>query len=74
MSTDCGVMALDFHPQHSNLLALGCYDGQVMVLDIRKRGRMVLYQAPGGPERHTDMVSQVRISMFRCHAEYLATR
>ena len=33
-TTESGVMALDFHPQHSSLLAVGLYDGTVMVFDV----------------------------------------
>lgn len=29
------VLCLDFHPEHPNLLAVGCYDGSVMVFDVR---------------------------------------
>ena len=28
-------MCLDFHPSHTSLLAVGCYDGNVSVYDIR---------------------------------------
>ena len=28
---------MQLHPQHSNLLAVGCYDGSVAVFDVRKR-------------------------------------
>ena len=36
-TTETGVMCLDFHPQHSSLLAVGCYDGTVMIFDIRNK-------------------------------------
>jgi len=39
-TTESGVMALDFHPQHSSLLAVGLYDGTVMVFDIRNKVRL----------------------------------
>ena len=32
-----GVMCLDFHPQHPHLLAVGCYDGSVLVYDMRSK-------------------------------------
>lgn len=32
-----GVMCLDFHPQQAHLLAVGCYDGSVLVYDLRSR-------------------------------------
>ena len=32
-----GVLCLDLHAQHPNLLAVGCYDGSVHVFDIRQK-------------------------------------
>ena len=42
-----GVMCLDFHPQHAHLLAVGCYDGSVLVYDLRSKVR--LYSVNGAP-------------------------
>ena len=42
-SPESGVMCLDFHPDHSSLLAVGCYDGTVMVYDVRSKGNKCLY-------------------------------
>ncbi len=36
-SCDSGAMCLDFHPSHPALLAVGCYDGTVLVFDIRNK-------------------------------------
>lgn len=36
ITTEAGVMSLDFHPQHSSLLAVGLYDGTVCVYDVSK--------------------------------------
>lgn len=33
--TAAGVMCLDFHPDHPSLLAVGCYDGAVVIFDLR---------------------------------------
>jgi dynein intermediate chain 1 len=33
--TAAGVMCLDFHPERSNLLAVGCYDGSLAIFDLR---------------------------------------
>ncbi len=30
-----GVMSVDFNPEQPHLLAVGCYDGTVMVYDLR---------------------------------------
>lgn len=34
-ATGAGVMSLDFHPDHPNLLAVGCYDGHICIFDVR---------------------------------------
>ena len=38
-----GVMCLDFHPQHPHLLAVGCYDGSVLVYDMRSKVQFAAY-------------------------------
>ncbi|DBB04306.1 TPA: Dynein, 78 kDa intermediate chain, flagellar outer arm [Trebouxia sp. C0004] len=57
-STDSGVMCLDFHPQHPNLLALGCYDGSVSVYDVR-RPTKPLYSSTAATGKHTDPVWEI---------------
>lgn len=37
IKTEFGVMSLDFHMAHKNLLAVGCYDGSVMVYNINSK-------------------------------------
>ena len=37
-TTESGVMCLDFNENQPALLAVGCYDGTVMVFDIRLKG------------------------------------
>ncbi len=59
-STETGVMCLDFHPQHSSLLAVGCYDGAVMIFDIRNRLNRPIFQSTVKTGKHTDPVWQVR--------------
>lgn len=34
-TTESGVMCIDFHPHAPALISVGCYDGTVMVFDIR---------------------------------------
>lgn len=60
-NTESGVMCLDFHPQHPALMAVGCYDGTVMVYDIRMKGsNKPIYQSTVRTNKHTDPVWQVR--------------
>ena len=58
--TESGVMCLDFHPQYSSLLAVGLYDGTVMVYDIRSKVNRPLYASTAKTGKHTDPVWQIR--------------
>jgi dynein intermediate chain 1, axonemal len=58
-STESGVMCLDFHPRHQSLLAIGCYDGTVMVFDVRNRINRPIYSSSIRTGKHTDPVWQV---------------
>ncbi|KAK9862806.1 hypothetical protein WJX84_010841 [Apatococcus fuscideae] len=64
--TDSGVLCLDLHAQHPNLLAVGCYDGSVHVFDIRQKGVRSLYSATAQTGKHTDPVWQ---NILELHAE-----
>jgi dynein intermediate chain 1 len=53
-------MCLDFHPKFPALLAVGCYDGTVMVFDIRLKGNnKPIYQSTVRTAKHTDPVWEV---------------
>jgi dynein intermediate chain 1 len=58
-STDSGVMCLDFHPHFQSLLAVGCYDGTVMVFDVRNKVNRPIYSSSIRTGKHTDPVWQV---------------
>lgn len=58
-STDSGVMCLDFHPSYQSLLAVGCYDGTVMVFDVRNKVNRPIYSSSIRTGKHTDPVWQV---------------
>lgn len=57
--TDSGVMCCDFHKEKSNLLAVGLYDGTVMVYDIRNKSGAPIYRSTVKTGKHTDPVWQV---------------
>lgn len=57
--TEAGVMCLDFHPQHPSLLAVGCYDGSVMVYDVSSGKTTPIYSSSVRTGKHTDPVWQV---------------
>jgi len=58
-TTESGVMCLDFHPQHSSLLAVGLYDGTVMIYDVRNKVNRPIYYSTVKNGKHTDPVWQV---------------
>jgi dynein intermediate chain 1 len=54
-------MCIDLHPSHPALIAAGCYDGTVMVFDIRlKSTNKPIYQSTVRTHKHTDPVWQVK--------------
>ena len=56
-STESGVMSIDFHPQCPALIAAGCYDGCVMVFDIRQKStNKPIYKSDVRTNKHTDPV------------------
>ncbi|KAL7430531.1 hypothetical protein ACHAXH_004695 [Discostella pseudostelligera] len=57
--TESGVMCLDFHPQHPSLLAVGCYDGTVLVFDISNRSKRPIYSSSLRSGKHSDPVWQI---------------
>lgn len=57
--TEDGVMCIDFHPQSHALMAVGLYDGVVLVYDVRNRNRLPIYQSSIKTCKHTDPVWQV---------------
>ena len=59
-STPQGVMCLDWHPQHPALLAVGLYDGTVLVFDVRSKQKKPIYQSTVRTNKHTDPVWQVK--------------
>jgi len=52
-------MCLDFHPKSPALLAVGLYDGTVLVYDIRNKHKRPIYQSTVRTNKHTDPVWQV---------------
>merc|ERR1719506_1014686 len=58
-TTDSGVMCLDFHQHHNSLLAVGCYDGTVLVFDVRNKVNRPIYSSSIRTGKHTHPVWQV---------------
>merc|ERR1719248_433526 len=59
-NTDAGVCSLDWHPRHPALLAVGLYDGTVLVYDVRARNKKPIYASTVRTNKHTDPVWEVR--------------
>ena len=58
-----GVLSVDWHSTYPWLLVVGCYDGNVSVLDVRAaKGQELLYSSDNPKLKHTDCVWQVRWS------------
>ena len=59
--TPSDTMCLEFHPQYPALLAVGLYNGTVMVYDIRIKGirNNPIYQSTVRTKKHTDPVWEV---------------
>jgi len=56
-TTETGVMCVDFNPSNPALLAVGLYDGTVMVFDIRLKGNnKPIYMSNVRTNKHTDPV------------------
>ncbi|KAJ3037519.1 cytoplasmic dynein with WD40 domain [Rhizophlyctis rosea] len=58
-TTESGVMCLEFHPQHSSMLAVGLYDGTVLVYNIQKKADVPVFRSSSRAGKHTDPVWQV---------------
>lgn len=59
-NTDAGVCSIDWHPNHPAVLAVGLYDGTVLVYDVRAKLRKPIYQSTVRTNKHTDPVWEVR--------------
>jgi len=59
-NTDTGVCSLDWHKSNPALLAIGLYDGTVLVYDVRGRTRRPVYTSTVRTRKHTDPVWEVR--------------
>jgi dynein intermediate chain 1 len=49
-------MSIDFHPTSAGLLAVGLYDGTVLVYDLRNKHKKHIYHSTVRTMKHTDPV------------------
>ncbi|NP_001085877.1 dynein, axonemal, intermediate chain 1 L homeolog [Xenopus laevis] len=59
-STDTGVMCLDIHREHPYLLAVGLYDGNVAVYNLKANTQLPAFISSAKSGKHTDPVWQVK--------------
>ncbi|XP_078524128.1 dynein axonemal intermediate chain 1-like [Lissotriton helveticus] len=59
-NTESGVMCLDIHKDHPYLLAVGFYDGNVALYNLKKPSMLPNYKSSAKTGKHTDPVWQVR--------------
>lgn len=50
---DDSVMSLDFHPTTPALIAVGLYNGSVLVFDVRNKSNKPIYSSSIKSKKHT---------------------
>ncbi|KFG60516.1 WD domain, G-beta repeat-containing protein, partial [Toxoplasma gondii RUB] len=58
--TESAVCSIDWHPHSPSLLAVGLYDGMVLVFDIHTKDRKPTHASTVKVNKHTDPVWDVR--------------
>lgn len=58
-TTDSGVLSLDFHPHLQHMLAVGCYNGTVLVFNTKGKINKPMYEADFETGKHNDPAWQV---------------
>lgn len=59
LTTQSGVICLDFHPTIPSLLVAGLYDGTVCVFDVKNKAAEPIFSSTDPKTKHTDPVWQV---------------
>ncbi|NXS62389.1 DNAI1 protein, partial [Brachypteracias leptosomus] len=59
-STESGIMCLDFHNDHPYLVAVGFYDGNVAIYNLKKATSQPSYKSNAMSGKHTEPVWQVK--------------
>lgn len=53
------MLSIDFHPQYTNLLVVGCYDGTVLVFDVARKADPLIFKSSVELGTHSEPVWQV---------------
>ncbi|XP_051498697.1 dynein axonemal intermediate chain 1 [Apus apus] len=59
-SSESGIMCLDFHNDHPSLMAVGFYDGNVAIYNLKKATSQPSYKSSAKSGKHTEPVWQVK--------------
>ncbi|XP_054666392.1 dynein axonemal intermediate chain 1 isoform X2 [Grus americana] len=59
-SSESGIMCLDFHNDHPYLVAVGFYDGNVAIYNLKKATYQPSYKSSAKSGKHTEPVWQVK--------------
>ncbi|NXE75370.1 DNAI1 protein, partial [Cochlearius cochlearius] len=59
-SSESGIMCLDFHKDHPYLVAVGFYDGNVAIYNLKKATSQPSYKSGAKSGKHTEPVWQVK--------------
>ncbi|POI35676.1 hypothetical protein CIB84_000572 [Bambusicola thoracicus] len=59
-SSESGIMCLDIHNDHPHLMAVGFYDGNVAIYNLKKATSQPSYKSSAKSGKHTDPVWQVK--------------
>ncbi|XP_072270091.1 dynein axonemal intermediate chain 1 [Pyxicephalus adspersus] len=59
-NTESGIMCLDIHKEHPYLLAVGFYDGNVAIFNLKSSSKQPKYMSSAKAGKHTDPVWQVK--------------
>ncbi|XP_052634778.1 dynein axonemal intermediate chain 1 [Harpia harpyja] len=59
-SSESGIMCLDFHYDHPYLVAVGFYDGNVAIYNLKKATSQPSYKSNAKSGKHTEPVWQVK--------------
>ncbi|XP_044140262.1 dynein axonemal intermediate chain 1-like [Bufo gargarizans] len=59
-STESGIMCLDIHKDHPYLVAVGFYDGNVAIFNLKSDSPQPKYMSSAKSGKHTDPVWQVK--------------
>jgi len=58
-ATESGVLCLDFSTRHPSLLAIGCYDGNVLVYNVSCKNPKPIFSSSIRTGNHTDPVWEI---------------